>query len=31
MVSKDTGEVLKVTTKNRNSSWLSQVPGLEPS
>ena len=31
MVSKNTGELFKVTTKNRNSPWLSQVPDLEPS
>ena len=31
MVSKDTGELLKVTTKNRNHPWLSQAPDWEPS
>ena len=31
MVSKDTGELLKVTTKNRNRPWLSQAPDWEPS
>ena len=31
MVSKDTGELLKGTTKNRNSPWLSQAPDRVPS
>ena len=28
---KDTGELLKVMTGNRNSPWLGQAPGSEPS